>query len=156
MDRKCFLLCAQKYAHAQRTPLFWMVHSNQVIDSAVNFVLQETWKLAVEMVAFWFIFRTFKGINLQNMTSEGWSINDVWMPSGIHNRLSPKSHSRTPNWLFEWKITTPMRVAFLSLGLSYRLSMGLPTQVHRSRSMGSMWTSHSQVHIMPTPRHWSV
>ena len=47
MHHKISLLCAQAYAHAQRTPLFWMVHSNQVIDFTITFVLQETGELAV-------------------------------------------------------------------------------------------------------------
>ena len=49
----------QEYAHAQRTPPFYMVHSNQFIDFTVNFVLQEMQEVVVEMVAFC-IFERYK------------------------------------------------------------------------------------------------
>ena len=66
MYHKIFIVMRQEYAHAQRSPPFWMVHSNQFIDFTVNFVLQKTGELAVAMVAFACIFGWLKIMNMQN------------------------------------------------------------------------------------------
>ena len=67
------LLCAQAYVHAQRTPLFWMVHSKQVADFTWTF------KCGKWQYKWWFFvyFWKIKGMNLQN--------NDVWRM--IHHKL---------------------------------------------------------------------
>ena len=53
-------MCPGVCAHTQRTPLISMVHSNQVINFIVTFVLQERGELAVEMMAFLCIFGKLK------------------------------------------------------------------------------------------------
>ena len=104
---KYLLLCAQAYVHAQRTPLFWMVHSKQVADFTGTFNCKK-WQYK------WWFFEYFwkiKGMNLQNngvwrmvhhklMYERGsWMGLSAWtffMPSGINNRSCTQSHSWTP------------------------------------------------------------
>ena len=113
------LLCAQAYVHAERAPLFWMVHSKQVAD------FTGTFKCGKWQYKWWFFeyFWKIKGMNLQNngvwrmvhhklMYERGsWMELSAWtffMPSGINNRSYTQSHSWTPNllhgriWNFNW------------------------------------------------------
>ena len=112
MRQKYLLLCAQAYVHAQRTPLFWMVHPKQIAD------FMGTFKCGKWQYKWWFFvyFWKIKGMNLQNngvwrmvhhklMYERGsWMGLSAWtffMPSGYalgHKQsFMDSSHSRTPN-----------------------------------------------------------
>ena len=117
-NSKCVInICCyapRRYVHAQRTPLFWMVHSKQVAD------FTGTFKCGKWQYKWWFFvyFWKIKGMNLQNngvwrmvhhklMYERGsWMGLSAWtffMPSGcalssgINNRSCTQSHSWTPN-----------------------------------------------------------